>query len=112
VVTGKTETQNMVTGYKGDELVHYAPGISAKINVSFDMVPRELYLLNWDTFFHYVAKELGWVEDANMLWPTPASSAYKASYLGYVCAVENIGCDFPLANGVIRDLRDPAIGDA
>jgi len=112
VVTGKTDTQNMVTGYKGDELVHYAPGISAKINVSFDMVPRELYLLNWDTFFHYVAKELGWVEDANMLWPTPASSAYKASYLGYVCAVENIGCDFPLANGVIRDLRDPAIGDA
>jgi hypothetical protein len=112
VVTGKTDTQNMVTGYKGDEMVHYAPGIAAKINLSFDIIPRELYLLNWDTFFHYEAKPLGWVDEGEMLRLTPASSAYKASYLGYVCSVEDIGCDMPIANGVIRDLRDPAIGDA
>lgn len=112
VVTGKTDTQNMVTGYKGDELVHYAPGIAAKINLSWDLVPRELYLINWDSFFHYQSKQLGWVVPGDQLWPTPTSGGYKASYLGYACAIENIGCDFFLANGVIRDLRDPSIGDA
>lgn len=103
--------QGMATGYQEENLVHYAPGIKAAINISFDLVPRELYLLNWSTFFHYVAKELGFVDEGEMLKLTPASGTYKASFLGYVAAIENIGCDFPLANGVIRDLADPAIGD-
>jgi hypothetical protein len=103
--------QGMGTGYQEGSLVHYAPGIMATINISFDIVPRELYLLNWDTWFHYVAKELGFVDQGEMLKLTPTSGAYKASFLGYVAAIENIGCDFPSANGVIRDLADPAIGD-
>lgn len=104
-------TQGMGTGYQESDIVHYAPGIKARFNVSFDLVPRELYLLNWSTFFHYVAKELGFVDEGEMLKLTPASGTYKASFLGYVAAIENIGCDYPLANGVIRDLADPAIGD-
>lgn len=103
--------QNMETGYKEEGLVHHAPGIKARINISYDIVPRELYLLNWSTFFHYVAKELGFVDEGEMLKLTPGSGTYKASFLGYVAAIENIGCDFPLGNGVIRDLADPAIGD-
>jgi hypothetical protein len=105
------DTGNMATGYKGTEMVHYGPGIEVKLNYSYDIVPRELYLLNWDTFFHYQAKELGWIDGIDQLLPTPGSSAYKGSLLGYPIALENIGCDMPLANGVIRDLKDPAIGD-
>jgi hypothetical protein len=108
---GGNGVQGMGTGYKEENLVHYAPGISANVRVSFDLVPREMYLLNWSTFFHYVSKELGFVDEGEMLKLTPASGTYKASFLGYVASIENIGCDFPLANGVIRDLADPAIGD-
>lgn len=104
-------TQGMGTGYQEGQMVHYAPGVQANINISFDLVPRELYLLNWDCWFHYVAKELGFVDQGEMLKLTPTSGAYKASFLGYVAAIENIGCDFPQAQAVIRDLADPAIGD-
>lgn len=105
-------TQPKGTGYEEGQLVHYAPGVAAKFNISFDMVAREIFLLNWDTFFHYVAQEMDWWDDGNMLKPTPNSTTYKASYLAFVSSIENIGCDMPLANTVIRDLRDPLIGDA
>ncbi len=101
------------TGYDDDTLVHYAPGVAAKFNVSLDIIPREMYLLNWSTFFHYVAEEMDWW-DAPMLKPTPggSNSNYKASYLANLGSIENIGNDAPAANTVIRDLRDPLVGDA
>lgn len=111
VRTGASDTGNMATGYKGTEMVHYGPGIELKIKTSFDIIPRELYLMNWDTFFHYQAKALGWMDGVDQLMMTPTSGGYKASFIGYPSAIENIGCDFPLANGVLRDLKDPAIGD-
>lgn len=110
-VSSKTSPQSKVTGYSEDELVHVTPNGPLRINMSFSIIPRELYLLNWNTFFHYVAKDMGWWDEGNMLKPTPGTNTYKASYLAFLAGVENIGCDFPLANGVIRDLRDPAIGD-
>lgn len=109
--SGKADTGNMATGYKGDELVHYAPGVEAKMNVSFDMIPRELFGLCKETFFHYVAKDLGFIDQGGMLKLVPATSSYKASLIGYVASVENIGCDMPLANFVIRDLADPLCSD-
>lgn len=105
-------TQPKGTGYEEGQLTHYAPGVAAKINISMDIVAREMYLLNWDTFFHYVSQEMDWWDDGNMLKPTPNSTTYKASYMAFVASIENIGCDMPLANTVIRDLRDPLIGDA
>jgi hypothetical protein len=101
------------TGYDDDTLVHYAPGVSAKFNVSYDIIPRELYLLNWSTFFHYVAEDMDWW-DAPMLKPVPGGgdTNYRASYVANIASIENIGCDAPAANTVIRDLRDPLVGDA
>lgn len=114
VRTSKSDTGNMATGYREDDLLFYAPGIAVPLKTSFDMVAREMYFLNMDTFFHYQAKELGYQEGAgkDMLALIPTTSGYKAGYLGYITALENIGCDMPLANGVIRDLKDPSIGDA
>lgn len=104
--------QGMGTGYKDGSLVHYAPGMAAKFNMSFDIVPRELYLLNWDTFFHYEARKADWWDEGEMLKPTPSTaSTYKASYLAYLAAVENIGCIMPIANSKIIDLKDPVVGD-
>lgn len=104
--------QGMGTGYQEGSLVHYYPGGQFNLNVSFDVIPREIFLLNWDTFFHYVAQDMDWWDEGNMLKPTPTSGSYKASYLAFLASIENIGCDMPIANTVIRDLRDPSIGDA
>lgn len=110
-VSSKTSPMSKVTGYEDSELVHVTPNGPLRINMSFNIVPRELYILNWNTFFNYVSKEMGWWDEGNMLKPTPFDGGYKASYMAFLAAVENWGTDFPMANGVIRDLRDPAIGD-
>lgn len=112
VVTSKADTGSKATGYREGDLVFYAPGIACELKRSFDIVPRELYMLNVDTLFHYEAKKFGWATPEQMLWLSPATAAYKASLLGYMCSVENIGCDWFEANGKIADLKDPAVGDA
>jgi hypothetical protein len=105
-------TYDKGTGYKEGELTHYAPGVAAKINLSFDCLPRELYLLAWDTFFHYVAQEAQWIDDDQMLHMGLGSTGgYKANWFSFMAAFENIGCDMPGANAVIRQLKDPVLGD-
>jgi hypothetical protein len=105
-------TYDKGTGYKEGELKHYAPGIAATINLSFDCLPREMYLLSWDTFFHYVAQEAQWIDDDQMLHMGLGSTGgYKANWFSFMAAFENIGCDMPGANAVIRKLKDPVLGD-
>lgn len=94
-----------------DELVFYAPGVNARINLSFDCIPREMHFLCWDTWFHYVAKEMGWVDDDQMVHMSVGTSGYKSSWESFMASFENIGCDMPGANGVIRNLKDPQLGD-
>lgn len=100
-------TYDKGTGYKED-LVHYAPGMAAKLNLSFDCIPGEVHLLCWDTWFHYVAQEMQWVDDSMAL--AVGSSTYKAGWQKFMASFENIGCDMPGANGVIRQLKDPVTG--
>lgn len=111
VPQGSSSPQSMVTGYTEGQLQHVFAGGQFNINLSYDIVPRELFLLNWDTFFHYVAQDMDWMDEGGMLQPTPGSGTYSASFLAYMGSIENIGCDMPLANTVVRDLKDPVIGD-
>ncbi|NIN66113.1 MAG: hypothetical protein GTO63_15745 [Anaerolineae bacterium] len=98
------------TGYKEGELVHYAPGIALRINRSFDLIPRELFLLSWDTFFHYVAQETQWVDEGSLLHLAISSTGNRqAKWEAFMACMENIGNDMPVANAVIRDLSDPQI---
>lgn len=100
------------TGYKEGELVHYAPGVALRINRSFDIIPRELFLLSWDTFFHYVAQETQWVDEGSLLHLAIASTGNRqAKWEAFMACMENIGCDMPVANGVLRDLKDPQLND-
>lgn len=94
-----------------DELSFYAPGVNAKINVSYDVVPREMYFLNWDTFFHYVAKPMDWVDQDGLMHMAIGTGTYKAAWQYFMAGFENIGNDMPAANGVARNLKDPTIGD-
>ncbi len=109
--TVSSGVQGMGTGYKEDSLVHYAPGVALKFNIGLEIIPRELYLLNWETFFLYRAKELGWWSEGEMLKPLPGTNTYTTAFFAGLNAVENMGCVFPGANAVIKDLRDPLIGD-
>lgn len=105
-------TYDKSTGYKDtSELVHYAPGIKAVFNLSFDCIPREMHFLCWDSWFHYVAQAPQWVDDDSMLRLGVGSNGYKANWFAFMAAFENIGCDMPAANAVIRNLKDPILGD-
>lgn len=112
IVASVDEPGNRSMGYKEKQLRLFVPGIDAEFHKSYHAVPRELFLLNMDTFFHYVAKELGPLDVDGMLHLSPASGGFNASVLGYVVSQENIGCEWFEANAVIRDLKDPAAGDA
>lgn len=104
-------TGNKEMGFKEGDLRLTAPGIGADVHISYDIVPREVYLLNRDTFFIYNAKDTGPLTD-QLLHLSPASASFKASMIGYLCAVENIGINGRFdANAVISDLSDPLIGD-
>lgn len=94
-----------------NELIFAAPGVSCTLNMSFDCIPREMHFLCWDTWFHYVAKEMGWVDDDQMVHMSVGSTGYKAAWESFMASFENIGCDMPGANGVIRQLKDPVLGD-
>ena len=106
-------TYDKGTGYKEGELVHYAPSVALRINSSFDLIPRELFLLCWDTWFHYMTQEMQWIDDDSMLHLAISSTGTgrAARWEAFMGSFENIGCDMPSANAVIRDLKDPAIGD-
>jgi hypothetical protein len=110
IITSTNEPGARPLGYK-DTFRLYVPGVDAMFYKSFDIVPRELYLLNMDTFFHYVSKELGPLDIDGTLHLSPGSGTFNASVLGYVAAQENIGCEWFEANAVIRDLKDPFCGD-
>lgn len=100
------------TGYKStDDLVHYFPGGKFTLNTSFDLIPRELYLVSWDTWFRYAAQDMQWVDEGSLLHLAIGSAGYKARWDAFMASMENIGCDMPSANAVIRDLKAPELGD-
>jgi hypothetical protein len=100
------------TGYKGtQEFKHYAPGVDVTFNLSFDVLPREMFGFNWDSWFHYSARELGWMTDDQLLHLAVGTGTYKARWDAFMASFENIGCDMPGAQVVFRDLKDPGIGD-
>jgi hypothetical protein len=104
-------SQDYKTGFK--DLYHVWPGGTLKFEVNPDILPRELYVLTLDTFFHYESQPLGWWDrDGSILKPVPGTDGYKAGYMAAIRSVENIGCDASLANGVARHLRDNLAGDA
>lgn len=105
-------TYDKGTGFKSmEEFQHYAPGVAVKFHLSFDIIPREMFGFNWDSWFHYVAREMDWVTDDQMLHLGVGSSNYVARWDAFLASFENIGCDMPAAQIVFRDLKDPIIGD-
>lgn len=108
--TGKGITP-MATGYQEGSLVHYAPGVALNLKVWVDVIPREIFLLNRECVYHYVAQDMGWWDEGAMLKPLPGTNTYKASFFAALASIENIGTDNALAHCVIRDLNDPLCGD-
>lgn len=113
-VQGSDEVGSKAMGLKDEnDLVFFAPGVRAVFHLSYDIVPRELYLLNSEHVFHYVAAEMGWCTEAggDGLFLNPGSSNYKTGIVGYIRAIENIGADWFDCHAVVRDLVDPECND-
>ena len=78
--------------------------------LSFDVVPREVFLIDMESFVLVELAKPQWVEGGD-LFLTPSSGRYKASHQAFMVASSNLGCVNPYGQGVIRDLADPIFGD-
>lgn len=98
-------------GYDEDSLQILAPGINVKLEVDFDIRPREIYFLAWDTFGRYESMPIDWIDEDTLLKMVPTSGGHKAGFLAYVGCVENQICTMPRASARLEDLNDPILGD-
>ncbi len=111
VVTSGPIPTKLETGYTEQSLWHNAPGANFQWNISTDVIPREMYLLDMTTFFHYKVQEVDWWEGegGQKMYPIPSTGTFLTAWFAGLVGIENLGCDAPPSNCVIRDLRDPLI---
>lgn len=98
-------------GYDEDSLQIIAPGINVKLEVDFDIEPRRIYFLAWDTFGRYESMGVDWIDEDTLLKMIPTAGGHKAGFLAYVGCVENQINTMPRANARLDDLNDPICGD-
>ncbi len=98
-------------GYDEDSLQILAPGVNCKLEVDFDVQPRRIFFLAWDTFGRYEAMSLDWIDDDTLLKMVPSGTGHLAGFLAYVGCVENQINTMPRANSRLENLNDPIVGD-
>jgi hypothetical protein len=98
-------------GYDEDSLQIIAPGVNCKLEVDFDVQPRRIFFLAWDTFGRYEAMALDWIDDDTLLKMVPTNGGHLAGFLAYVGSVENQICTMPRASCRLENLNDPLCGD-
>jgi hypothetical protein len=98
-------------GYDEESLQIVAPGVNCKLEVDFDIHPRRIYFLAWETFGLYEAMPVDWIDDDALLKMIPTSGGHKAGFLAYVGSVENQLNTMPRASSRLEDLNDPLCGD-
>jgi hypothetical protein len=98
-------------GYDEDSLQILAPGVNCKLEVDFDVQPRRIFFLAWDTFGRYEAMSLDWIDDDTLLKMVPTNGGHLAGFLAYVGCVENQINTMPRANSRLENLNDPIVGD-
>lgn len=98
-------------GYDEDSLQIIAPGVNCKLEVDFDVQPRRIFFLAWETFGRYEAMSLDWIDDDSLLKMIPTTGGHKAGFLAYAGCVENQICTMPRANQRLDNLNDPLCGD-
>lgn len=105
------EAPKYTVGYDEDSLQILAPGVNAKLEVDFDIPPRRMFFLCWETFGRYEAMALDWLDDDTLLKMIPRDGGHKAGFLAYVGSVENQINLMPRANARLENLNDPIVGD-
>jgi hypothetical protein len=105
------EAPRYTVGYDEDSLQILAPGVNAKLEVDFDISPRRIFFLNWESFGRYEAMALDWIDDDSLLKMIPTNGGHKAGFLAYVGSVENQINSMPRSNARLENLNDPICGD-
>ena len=103
--------QNYSVGF--DALKIVAPGVDCDLEVDYNIIPRALYLLAWETFGLFESGAPDWIDidDGGPLHLIPTSGGHKAGVLGYAGSSENQINTMPRGNAVILDCKDPIVGD-
>jgi len=109
VVNG--QAPKWLTGYKTGDLVFTYDKATAVIRKDPDIPQREMYFLSLkDSFYKHTLKKMGWLDDGGgILKQTPAATnanAYATSWTATLMSLLNQSCCCPLANGVIRNVKD------
>jgi hypothetical protein len=98
-------------GYDEESLQILAPGVNVRLEVDFDIEPRAIFFLTWETFGLYEAMGLDWIDDDSLLKMVPSDGGHDGGFLAYVGSVENQINTMPRANVKLADLNDPICGD-
>lgn len=104
-------TPKYTLGYADDSLQIVAPGVNVTLEVDVDCIPRAMYFLCMDVFGRFEAMALDWIDEDTLMRLVPGSGTFKAGFLAYVGAIENVICTMPRANSRLEDLNDPICGD-
>jgi hypothetical protein len=107
---GKTAQRTL--GHREDDAVFAYYNSQMPIRVNVNLPGREMYFLSMKkSFRRHTLRKLGWLFDAagSPLMPTPGSASYSSSWIGVLCAQENISCSAPRWNGVIRGIKDTSV---
>jgi hypothetical protein len=99
-------------GYGKDSLQIVAPDVDCNLEADhFDIPPREMYFLAWDTFGLFESMATDWIDEDSLLKLIPESGGHKAGFLAYAGSVENQINTMPAASSRGEDLKDPICGD-
>jgi hypothetical protein len=98
-------------GYDEDSLQVLAPGVNVKLEIDFDVHPRRIYGLSWETFGLYEAMPLDWIDDDSLLKMIPTDGGHKAGFLAYIGSVENQINTMPQSCFRLGNLADSLCGD-
>jgi len=102
------------TGYVISELNFATPYGEMEFMLSFDCLPGEIRGVSWDCFFFYSALDAQWMsgDEATLhLLPGSNGATHKFAWGAYLISIENWGTDYAIAHFVIKDLKDPLLGD-
>ena len=99
-------------GYGKDSLQIVAPDVDCNLEAdNFDIPPREMYFLSWDTFGLFESMSTDWIDEDSLLKLIPEAGGHKAGFLAYAGSVENMINTMPAGNSRAEDLKDPIAGD-
>lgn len=109
----KGQTAKFVLGYKeGDALFSYDKGTMI-LKKNNNLPNRQMFFYSLKAaFMKHTLRKFGWLDEGgSILRLTPGSGTFATSWTALLYSAQNISCQAPIWNGVIRNIADKRAGD-